>query len=53
MKKFKDFVMEKKELSPAQKKHLDVDDDNVPKDPVIMHWTGSKGKDIIRSQMNA
>lgn len=32
---------------------LDVDDDNVPKDPVIMHWTGSKGKDIIRSQMNA
>ena len=28
MKKFKDFVTEKKELSPAQKKHLDVDDDN-------------------------
>ena len=28
MNKFKDFVTEKKELSPAQKKHLDVDDDN-------------------------
>ena len=28
MKKFKDFVTEKKELSPAQKKHLDVDNDN-------------------------
>ena len=31
---------------------IDVDDDNVPENPVIMHWTGSKGKDIIRSQMN-
>ena len=28
MKKFKEFVTEKKKLSPAQKKHLDVDDDN-------------------------
>ena len=28
MKKFKDFVTEKKELTPAQKKHLDVDNDN-------------------------
>jgi hypothetical protein len=28
MKKFKEFVAEKKELTPAQKKHLDVDDDN-------------------------
>jgi hypothetical protein len=32
---------------------IDVDDNNVPNDPVIMHWTGSKGKDIIRSQINA
>lgn len=32
---------------------IDVDDNNVPANPVIMHWTGSKGKEIIRSQMNA
>jgi len=32
---------------------LDVLDDNVPQDPVVMHWTGKKGKDEIRRQMNA
>ena len=32
---------------------IDVDDGNVPENPVIIHWTGSKGKDEIRSKMNA
>jgi len=32
---------------------IDIDDNNVPQDPVIVHWTGSKGKDEIRRQMNA
>jgi hypothetical protein len=32
---------------------IDIDENNVPKDPVIVHWTGSKGKDEIRRQLNA
>ena len=32
---------------------IDIDDNNVPKNPVIIHWTGSKGKDEIRRQINA
>lgn len=32
---------------------LDVEDNNVPKDAVVVHWTGSKGKDEIRRQINA
>jgi hypothetical protein len=30
-----------------------VGDQEVPKDPVVVHWTGAKGKDEIRRQMNA
>jgi len=32
---------------------IDLIDNNIPKSPAIMHWTGSKGKDEIRSKMNA
>lgn len=32
---------------------LDVLDENVPKNALVVHWTGSKGKDEIRRQMNA
>lgn len=32
---------------------IDVLDENVPKDPLIIHWTGQKGKEEIRRQMNA
>jgi hypothetical protein len=32
---------------------IDIDDNNVPENPVIIHWTGSKGKDEIRRQLNA
>ena len=32
---------------------LDHIDNNVPENPVIMHWTGEKGKDEIRRQMNS
>ncbi len=32
---------------------LDIQDNNVPKDPLIFHWTGPKGKEIIRKKMNA
>jgi len=28
-------------------------DNRIPKDPLVVHWTGSKGKDEIRRQMNA
>ena len=31
---------------------LDLLDGNAPKDIKIMHWTGSKGKEEIRKQMN-
>ena len=31
---------------------LDVLDETVPKHPAIMHWTGAKGNDEIRRQMN-
>ena len=31
---------------------LDVQDGTAPADTVIMHWTGQKGKDIIRKMMN-
>lgn len=30
---------------------LDLDDGTAPADPKIMHWTGPKGKDIIRKMM--
>ena len=32
---------------------LDILDDRRPKDELITHWTGQKGKDEIRRQMNA
>lgn len=32
---------------------IDHIDNNVPQNPVIMHWTGEKGKDEIRRQMNS
>ena len=32
---------------------LDLIDNRVPKDIAAMHWTGQKGKDEIRRQMNA
>ena len=31
---------------------LDLDDGTAVKDPSIMHWTGPKGKDIIRKMIN-
>ena len=31
---------------------LDIDDGTIPKKIKMMHWTGYKGKDIIRSLMN-
>ena len=30
---------------------LDIDDGTAPADTVVMHWTGHKGKDIIRKMM--
>jgi hypothetical protein len=32
---------------------LDLLDNNVPKNPVIMHWTGQKGNLEIRKQMTS
>ena len=32
---------------------LDIIDNNVPDNPVIMHWTGAKGNDEIREQMKS
>lgn len=31
---------------------LDLDDGTAVQDPSIMHWTGTKGKDIIRKMIN-
>ena len=31
---------------------LDLQDGSAPLDIAIMHWTGSKGKDIIRKIIN-
>ena len=31
---------------------LDIDDGTAPKEVSIMHWTGPKGKDIIRKMIN-
>ena len=41
------------ELAPHRFNVLRIDriDNTVPKNPVIMHWTGEKGKDEIRRQM--
>ena len=32
---------------------IDLLDGRVPEDPAVIHWTGKKGKDEIRRQMNA
>jgi hypothetical protein len=32
---------------------IDHIDNNVPSNPVIMHWTGEKGNDEIRGQMKS
>jgi hypothetical protein len=32
---------------------IDHIDNNVPENPVIMHWTGVKGSEEIKRQMNS
>ena len=42
-------------ISPAPHRYnvlrLDVIDNNVPSNPIIMHWTGEKGNEEIKQQM--
>lgn len=52
----KDQLMEMIHINDLPRKYnvlrIDHLDNTVPKNPVVLHWTGQKGKDHIRSLMN-